>query len=423
MNKKVVGIIPLYGKNEYFEELLESISKQTYPFHRIIVIDNKGEGEDLCRRYDFVYYIKMPFNMGYAAGVNKGIIIAKDFSPDYIAILNDDVVLDKNWLENGIMAMKEDSDIWAITGKIILYDKRHLLNSAGVVINNEGYGYDRGFSKHFEIKYDKYVLAPSGAGMILKQDTIEKVGLFDISLQAYYEDTDYGIRIWNKGGKVGYIDTMVMYHRFSASSERRWKEWQMRRNRLYILLKHFSFGKYLSALFKEILMPFKDKRFLFHLSLSFSSLLMIAECLPKMERKKRWLHLIDEEGLSIDEDFYDYASVYVDTPKKIPSSIIVGYNDKIIGTGWTPVRLNKYGGYIRFVKDKKAVLFSSCKKCKLILYLDKNSELIIKNGDNTFNVKGEGYKECLFESRCDRIDMELVKGKAGFVSLLFIKIK
>jgi GT2 family glycosyltransferase len=95
-------------------------------------------------------------------------------------------------------------------------------------------------------RYDRSVdvFSLCGAGVLLRREPLLELGGFDEKMFMYYEDTDLAYRLRRRGWRVRYEPRSVIRHHHAALAG----EWspffleQVTRNRLYVLLKHRSWG-------------------------------------------------------------------------------------------------------------------------------------------------------------------------------------
>ena len=72
-------------------------------------------------------------NYGFAKGNNEGITSAlKDMSVEFIALLNNDTLVDKNWLKELVNSANKNKNIGAVGSKLIFYDSKKI-NSLGII--------------------------------------------------------------------------------------------------------------------------------------------------------------------------------------------------------------------------------------------------------------------------------------------------
>ncbi len=107
-NPGVSIIIVKYNGMMYMPKCLESINQMSYPNYEIIVVDNKstdGSLEMLKARKD-IKLIKLDKNYGAYKGWNAGLKHAKH---EYVCMLNNDIIVDRDWLSELVKTMKDPS--------------------------------------------------------------------------------------------------------------------------------------------------------------------------------------------------------------------------------------------------------------------------------------------------------------------------
>src|ERR1700733_7659816 len=113
---KVAAVVPHWNRRDLLQTLLVNLAEQTRPFDEIIVVDN-GSTDDSAAvaEHAGAQIIRLKTNLGFATAVNRGIEASK---ADWIAILNNDVILAPNWLEQ-LLAAAEKEQAWFATGKTL----------------------------------------------------------------------------------------------------------------------------------------------------------------------------------------------------------------------------------------------------------------------------------------------------------------
>ena len=99
MAETSVIIVNLNGM-EHIESCLASLFRQTYSDFEIILVDNGSTDGSLYyvrRNFPKVKVLPLEKNTGFAYATNRG--IAQTSSP-YIALLNNDIELEANWLQH-----------------------------------------------------------------------------------------------------------------------------------------------------------------------------------------------------------------------------------------------------------------------------------------------------------------------------------
>ena len=99
MSNTLVSIVMVTrGLKNYLRSGLEAVLKQTCSSYEIIVIDNSLEpdfGRGIEKDYPGVKLYPSAENLFYCQALNRGIALS---SGEFILCLNDDVVLDKDFL-------------------------------------------------------------------------------------------------------------------------------------------------------------------------------------------------------------------------------------------------------------------------------------------------------------------------------------
>lgn len=218
-------------------ECLDSVEKlNTDDFElNIIVVDN-GSTDDSLEKLSKVKGINLVVNkenLGFAAGNNTGINYALKNGADYIVIINNDVILEKNSISELVEMMKDNPKIGAISPKIYFakgfeYKKGYKRSDLGKVIWYAGgkLDWDNVYGKTYgvdEVDKGQYEEAretdfATGTCVILSRDAIEKVGMFDARYYMYYEDTDLSQRIKKVGYKVMFNPKSIIWHKVAQGS-------------------------------------------------------------------------------------------------------------------------------------------------------------------------------------------------------------
>ena len=119
-----------------------------------------------------------------------------------------------------------------------------VVNNAGGIVFEDGYGADRAFQRIDDGSYDtaEEVFAFCGNGVAFRREVLADVGLFDEDFFLYYEDTDLSWRVRAKGWAIRYEPSAVLRHHHAASTGEESPVFQFHvdRNRLLMLTKNAS---------------------------------------------------------------------------------------------------------------------------------------------------------------------------------------
>jgi len=241
-----ISIVNLNGE-QYLKECLDSLKEINYPQDKleIIVVDNGSKDGSLGllkENYSSVKVISNIENKGFAFANNQG---AKAARGEYIAFLNNDTKVDKNWLVELLRPIYESKEVVASGSKVLSIDGK-TVDFVGGMINFEGKGFQVDYGIPAEsYKYRGYRFLPfvNGGAMMVKRKVFLETGGFDEDFFAYYEDVDFGWRLWVLGYKVVFAPESIVYHHHHGTSKdisedrlRFLKE----RNSLYSVFKNYD---------------------------------------------------------------------------------------------------------------------------------------------------------------------------------------
>jgi len=247
MMDKLAIILVNYNGIEYNINCINSILDSSFKNFEIIVVDNDskdGSVEELERVFNNkITLIKLNDNLGFSGANNIGIEYAKENNFDYIMLLNNDTVIDKDMISIMIESSKYHNCL--VSPKIYYYDNKNIIWSAGGTINwKKGLPIQYGINEEDENENGKLmnIEFATGCCLLIPIEAINDVGFLSEEYFLYYEDTDYSCRVINAGHKILYNSEAIMYHKVSASTggEKSLMYWYyMTRNRL-IFNKKFN---------------------------------------------------------------------------------------------------------------------------------------------------------------------------------------
>jgi len=253
VSKQVSIIIPNYNGQKYLGDCIDSLQQLDFPRenYEIIVVDNASSDhscELICSRYPDVLLIEAERNLGFASGCNLGI---KNSSGEFIVLLNNDTVVDPNWLKE-LVAVAAQPEVAIVGSKLLFKNSPGEIQNAMSYLTDRGDGGDMGSHQPDEGQYDttREAMAVCGASMLIKRSLVEEIGALDEDLFAYYEDMDLCYRTRLYGKKIVFAARSVAYHVHAATSV----EWSpfftflVLRNKLLIHLKNSPAG-FLSKVF------------------------------------------------------------------------------------------------------------------------------------------------------------------------------
>ncbi|MBM3250590.1 MAG: glycosyltransferase [Candidatus Omnitrophica bacterium] len=221
-DQTVSAVVITCGANNHLCACLESLMKQSKALEEIIVIDNSLRPEVCSRISSGFAQIKVytsPRNLFYCESLNKGITLTKG---ECILCLNDDVVLDKHFIEEALNGFSSDPKVGMVSGKILRPDAK-TIDSAGLFLSAWRSARERGYGVSDRGQFERrgYIFGVNGAAAFYRRKMLEEIKLegdyFDPDFRMFYEDLDIAWRAQNSGWKAYYMPSAIAYHVRGAS--------------------------------------------------------------------------------------------------------------------------------------------------------------------------------------------------------------
>lgn len=220
MNKQVCIILVNYNGYQDTKECVESILKCSYTNYRIIIVDNASKEVDSLKNDVFLNehceIIYSNVNNGFSDGNNIGIKESDKYNPDYVLLLNNDTVVQPNFLNRLVEVAEADNNTAIVTSQInYYYDKEKAWYNHGSY--NKLIGYTTMISK--DMKAHPYEVSFStGCLMLIRYNYIKKYGMLSDDYFLYSEDTEYCLRAIKNGYSIMNIPEVLIYHKVNAST-------------------------------------------------------------------------------------------------------------------------------------------------------------------------------------------------------------
>ena len=193
----------------------DSLYNLNYKNFELIFVDNNSQDNsvDFIRKnYPIVKIIELKKNYGFARGNNIGVAEA---SGEYIVLLNNDTVVDKNWLTELVKVAEQSNNIGIIGSKNYYYhDKTEIFYAIGTCDkfgNTGNIGHKKRDNVLFNTQMNCFFVC--GAALMIKRELYEKINLFDPNYFAYFEDVDLCWRAIISGYDVVYVPKSFIYHK------------------------------------------------------------------------------------------------------------------------------------------------------------------------------------------------------------------
>lgn len=237
-------IIVTFNSQEYIKGCLEAVCKTNYQPLEIIIIDCGSTDKTLdIIRQDFpaLKIIQSEKNLGYAGGNNLG---AEQARGEYLAILNPDTEVTKDWLKPLIEAVKP-KDVAVCQPKIMLSKGSNLINLTEKLTHFLGFEWISDYRREDYKMSQREINSFSGCAFVIKKALFLKLGSFDESFFMYYEDGDLSWKIHLMKYRILLIPDSIVYHEYKFhpnqnQQKTRKKFYFLERNRLVMIIKNYS---------------------------------------------------------------------------------------------------------------------------------------------------------------------------------------
>lgn len=213
-----VSILVLtYNSVTDLKECLDSLLRIEYPpeNYEILIVDNCSKDDTVQfvnNNYPQVKTIVLDANYGFAKGNNLGACHA---TGEYIAFLNPDTKVERDWLIELVNGINLAEGIVAVGSKVLFFDDPKIVQVAGskMCLNGNGLNIGYGMQEVEAYNVKRYILAPPGCSMLVAKDVFFELGGFDPDFFMYVEEFDFGYRLWLHGYKAIFMPSSVVYHR------------------------------------------------------------------------------------------------------------------------------------------------------------------------------------------------------------------
>lgn len=199
---------------------LASLAASTFHNFSTIVVD-QGSWDDSAESirclFPSVTVLQTGANLGFGRGMNAGIRHALAAGAEYLFLLNNDTVAAPTLLE--CLLAHATPDLGMLAPAIFYADRPHVIWSTGggihpLLLEMTG-DHGRGCPLPIAPLTRAFL---SGCALLIPQQTLDCVGLFDERFFMYYEDLDLCLRMQEAGYRLLLVPDAHLWHRVSQSS-------------------------------------------------------------------------------------------------------------------------------------------------------------------------------------------------------------
>lgn len=203
---------------------LNSLSQVSYPNFKVILVDN-GSVDDSVQKlkpqFPNTEFIESKTNLGFTGGNNLGMEWVLDRPFDHLLLLNNDTLVEPDFLEPLANFLKKNKGYAAVQPKIMYEKERNIVwNAGGGYFRCLEMSWSIGIGKEDTGQYqtEKDTNWITGCAILIRTKVIKEIGMLDERFFAYYEDVDWSLRMKKYGYRLRYLPQSKIYHVAGASS-------------------------------------------------------------------------------------------------------------------------------------------------------------------------------------------------------------
>ena len=205
----ICAVIVTFNRKELLKESIEAVVNQTVKVKEIQIIDNHSTDgtisllNNLKNKYNNLNYISLKKNIGGAGGFNIGINEAVRKNSDYIWIMDDDTIPNKDALEK-LIHNEIWNENWSFLCSKVLWTDKSICK-----MNIPNYISDV-YQKNNLINKVKTATFVS---LLIKSDSVKKVGLPIKEFFIWGDDFEYTLRLSEIVGPGYVLKTVQLFIR------------------------------------------------------------------------------------------------------------------------------------------------------------------------------------------------------------------
>ena len=257
---KVSIVFVNWNGKKYTLDLIKSIKKINYSNYDIIIVDNAstdGSQKEIKRKYGkSVTLIENKENLGLTEGTNVGLKEGLKRSSKYILTLNNDMVVEKNFLNFLVDSMEKHQEVAVSTPIIYYMNPKNIIWCAGCKYLIKGFKpLNQGELDYGQANKEKYV---DGCDCVLmmRSDVLKEKGLLESKFFFIHELPEWCLRVTKGGYKCLFVPKSKVWHKVEVSLKGNEKESEIfvyynTRNWLLTVKKNKSFFYFLLVLLLE----------------------------------------------------------------------------------------------------------------------------------------------------------------------------
>jgi GT2 family glycosyltransferase len=247
-------IVVCFNSQSTLARCLKHLFDQDHPNYEVIVVDD-GSTDGTAAVAESaaaerpLKLVRAKRNRGCPAARNLGLREARG---EIVAFVDADGFAAPDWLSRLTASFAVDRGIGGVASTVFFDDNPLVLNGAGGTANRQGWAADLSMNEPYEgVQFADDALYAMGCGMAFRRESLARVGSFDDRMINYYDDVDYGVRLWRAGYRMVVAGDAWIDHA-AAVGDSASKRLLCERHRMRVVLKNASARVLLQWAEKEV---------------------------------------------------------------------------------------------------------------------------------------------------------------------------
>ena len=226
----ICAVIPTHNRRDALSVILDRLYKQLLEgvkLHVVVVVDGSDDGtlEMLSSNYPDVLVVLGDGYWWYTKSINEGIRYALTLAPDYILALNDDCIVDSDYIQAIYNASRFVGSPCLVGSLCLSVNQPQIIFFSGVKkifwpLYSWKYYHPLGTCSGILSERGLYptVVLP-GRGMLIPASAIKSVGYFDETFPQYGSDEDFSLRAAYAGIRSYISYNAIVYSNIESSDK------------------------------------------------------------------------------------------------------------------------------------------------------------------------------------------------------------
>ena len=261
-NTRVAAVIANWNGGAENLECIASLLAQGLEPGEIVFVDNgstDGSLEAVLRHHPDLCLVRNAQNLGFGEASNQGARKALESGAQAVFFVNNDVFAPAGVLLRLVQALEADPQAGIVGPRVLYKNEPALVWAAGGMLTwrenlSTLIGHREPDGERF--RENKLVDYVAGCALLVRADTLRRIGCFDAQFFAYMEDVDLCLRAHRAGFTVHVIGDVCVYHATSSATGGGYnprRKYMMGVNSIWFLKRHAHAGQWMRFMVFDVL--------------------------------------------------------------------------------------------------------------------------------------------------------------------------